>query len=153
MKLHLGAGTAAKYHPDYINVDFLPAEGIDVVHNLNNYPWPFEDSSAEEIKCIDLIEHLPSHDLGGAPMVIKFVNECHRILKPSGKLFMTTPHHTSPNLWIDPSHTRGFDLRSFDYWDESTDLGRDYGYYTPCKYKVSAVLTDNLNCEFTLEKR
>lgn len=151
MKLHLGAGTAAKYHKDWTNLDFLDGPDIDVVHNLNNYPWPFEDNSAEHIKAIDLIEHLPTH-IGDTSTMLLFIEECHRILKPGGMLFITTPHWQSKNLWIDFTHVRGFDERSFDYFDPQTDLGRDYGYYSDCKFQVIAARTPNDNVEFTMVK-
>lgn len=149
MRLHLGAGTAAKYHPDWVNVDFIKTEGIDVVHNLNAYPWPFKDGEADEIKAIDLIEHLPTH-IDGMSTMLLFIEECHRILKPGGILFMTTPHWQSKNLWIDFTHVRGFDERSFDYLDPSTQLGKDYGYYSKCKFLVSSKRTENDNVEFKL---
>lgn len=151
MKLHLGAGAAAKYHKDWVNVDFIETEGVDVVHNLNVYPWPFADGTIDEIKAIDLIEHLPTH-IDDTSTLLLFIEECYRIMKPGGKLFMATPHWQSKNLWIDFTHVRGFDVRSFDYFDPTTDLGRDYGYYSKCKFKVSAVRTSNDNCEFTMKK-
>lgn len=151
-RIHLGAGTAAKYHKDYINVDFIDGPDIDVVHNLNVYPWPFEDECAKEIRAIDLIEHLPTH-IGDMPSLLLFIEECHRILKPLGQIYMQTPHWQSKNLWIDPTHVRGFDERSFDYFDPNTDLGRDYGYYSKCKFSVHTERTDNDNVIISMIKQ
>jgi SAM-dependent methyltransferase len=148
--INLGAGSEARLHPNYVNVDSLPAEGIDTVHNLMEFPWPFDDGSADEIRAIDLIEHLPVHTRDYEPTLVKFVEEAHRILRPGGVLFMQTPHWQSPNLFIDPTHVRGFDERSFDYFDETTDLGRDYGYYLQVRFRVSAVRTPNDNVEFRM---
>jgi len=39
-----------------------------------------------------------------------------------------------------------------DYFSPDTDLGRDYGYYSACKFKVEAVLTENLNVQFAMVK-
>lgn len=147
MKLNLGCGREPVLDPDWINLDWIDGEGVDVVHNLFEYPWPFADGCATHIKAIDVLEHMPPDQS------IKFIEECHRILEPGGELFLTMPHHTSPNLWIDPTHYRGYDLKSFDYFDPDTDFGKWYGYYSQCKFKVTAKLTDNLNCEFTLVKR
>lgn len=151
MRINLGAGTSAKYYPDHVNVDFIDSEGIDVVHNLNKFPWPFKDNSADQIQAIDVIEHLPSH-LDDIPTMLLFMEEAHRILKKGGELYLTTPHWQSRNLWIDFTHVRGFDERSFDYFDPSTDLGKDYGYYSKCKFTVKATRTPNDNVEFRMIK-
>lgn len=144
MKLNLGCGREPS--PGWIRVDILALPDIDVVHDLSEFPWPFKDESAEEIKAIDLLEHIsPSK-------TIAFVQECHRILKPGGKLFIQSPHWKSPNCWIDPSHYRGFDEQSLDYFDPDTPFGKNYPYYSDKKFKVTTNLTDNMNVEFTCIK-
>lgn len=44
-------------------------------------------------------------------------------------------------MWIDPTHVRGFDPKSMDYFDPSTDFGKWYGYYTRGKFKVRTELS------------
>jgi SAM-dependent methyltransferase len=145
IKINLGCGSEPNLEAGWVNVDILPLDKVDVIHDLNKYPYPFEDESADEIKAIDVIEHLDD------PM--KFVKECHRILRHGGKLFMTTPHWQSKNLWIDPSHKRGYDEQSMDYFDPDTDFGKWYGYYSPDrKFHVKSFRTENDNVEFTLTK-
>lgn len=150
-KINLGAGSEPT--EGWVNVDWIQQEGIDVVHNLLEFPWPFEDNSADDMLARDVLEHMPLFNNKNESTPIKFVEECHRILKTGGKLFMTMPHWQSPNLWIDPTHVRGYDEKSFDYFDPDTDLGKWYGYYSKCKFLVTSVRTANDNCEFTLVKR
>lgn len=182
MKLSLGAGTQRE--DGWTNVDYLDIPETDIVHNLIEFPWPFDDESVEEIKAIDVLEHLPSHTLpeandiqidsvertvkvtagpAGLSVPLEFVKECHRILEPGGILFIQVPHWLSPNCWTDLTHTRGFTERSMNYFDDSTDLGKHYGYYSNVRFNVSAVVTewtdpDTLakhagNCQFTMVKR
>jgi SAM-dependent methyltransferase len=151
-QIHLGAGAMARYNQDWVNVDFIDGEYIDVVHNLNEYPYPFKTGEASKIKAIDVIEHLPTH-IDGYPTVLKFIEECHRILKTGGELFLQTPHWQSKNLWIDPTHVRGFDERSFDYFDPDKALGKDYGYYSKAKFMVFVTRTENDNLEIRMVKR
>lgn len=145
IKINLGCGKEPT--EGYVNLDWIDGPGVDVVHNLFKYPWPFKDNSATNIKAIDVLEHMPPDTS------IKFIEECHRILQPGGELFMTMPHYESKNLWIDPTHFRGYDEKSFDYFDPDTDFGTWYGYYSQCKFKVSTIRTANDNVEFTLIKR
>lgn len=158
MKINLGAGSEPELTEGWVNVDWKAIKGIDVVHNLLTFPWPFEDSVADEIKAIDVLEHMPSFVYGNhvddpESTPIKFIEECHRLLSSGGKLFITVPHWQSKNLWIDPTHVRGYDEQSFDYFDPDKFLGQAYGYYSDKKFKVTSVRTDNDNVEFTMVKR
>lgn len=139
IKINLGAGSEPT--DGWVNVDWIKQPGIDVIHNLIDFPWPFADGVADEIKAIDVLEHMPPFTKSGGSTPIKFVEECHRILTPGGKLTIQVPHYQSPNLWIDPTHVRGYDPKSMDYFDPETDLGRAYGYYSKKKFKVSAELS------------
>ena len=48
-------------------------------------PLPFAEKSFDAVYCAEVIEHLID------PQTV--LTECHRILKPSGILFLTTPYH------------------------------------------------------------
>lgn len=143
IKINLGAGSEPT--PGWVNVDWIKGPGIDVEQNLLLFPWPFEDNCASEIKSIDVLEHMPNYTPDNQATALAFVEECHRILQPGGKLTIQVPHYNSPNLWIDPTHVRGYDPRSLDYFDPMTDLGRAYGYYTKGKFKVTAEVSTMIN--------
>lgn len=135
LRINLGAGLEPT--EGWCNLDWKEGKGINVIHNLFEYSWPFNDNSADEIKAIDVLEHMPVVD-GTDSVPIKFVEECHRILKPGGILTIQVPHYQSPNLWIDPTHVRGYDPRSMDYFDPDKDLGKWYGYYSDKKFIVTS---------------
>ena len=56
MKLNLGAGSDIRQ--GWVNHDVVKLDGIDVVHNLNITPWPWLDSSIDELHAMDILEHL-----------------------------------------------------------------------------------------------
>lgn len=152
IKINMGAGGEPDTEAGWVNVDHLSLPGIQVVHNLLNFPYPFKNEVADYIKAIDLLEHLPNYTPDGKPTTVAFVEECHRILQTGGILYIQVPHWASPNMWIDPTHVRGYDPKSMDYFDPDTDFGKWYGYYSECKFKVS-VEEFNGNVRFTMEKR
>ena len=80
-KLNLGSHN--KRMKGYTNVDALPLENVDVVHNLTDYPYPFEDNSIDEILMTEVLEHISWRD------TVNVLRECKRILK--GKE-TPTPH-------------------------------------------------------------
>lgn len=141
--LNLGAGTDIKQ--GWTNVDIVELPGIDIVHDLNKLPWPFEDSSAEQVRAIDILEHLNDP--------VAFITEAYRILKPGGRLFIQTPRYDADFLWIDPSHKRGFHEQSFDFFDPDKPFGKSTGFYSSAKFKVDCKILENKNLQFTMEKR
>ena len=151
MKINLGAGTDIQ--PDFTNVDLLALPGIDVVHNLGLYPWPFEDNSAEYIRAIDVLEHLPNYTVDDQPGVIAFIEECYRILEPGGELFIQTPRYDADFLWIDPTHVRGFHEQSMDFFDPDKPFGKSTGFYSEAKFEVRSEILANKNLRFYLKKR
>lgn len=96
MKLDLGCGKNKK--EGFTGVDSISFPGVDVVHDLTIYPWPFEDASVEEVHCSHFVEHL------GARERIKFVNELSRILKLGAKATLVAPHWDSCRAYGDMTH-------------------------------------------------
>lgn len=112
MRLNLGAGS--KSLSGYVNVDRVQLPGINVVHDLDVTPWPWEDGSADRITAIDVFEHVAD--------AIAFMAESHRILKAGGILFMRTPHISSLDAFTDPTHKRFPTQYTWDYWIPGTVL-------------------------------
>ena len=104
--LVLGAGPFHKRrnpsHEETL-VDIRDFDGaVDVVHDLNQIPWPFEDNTFDEIVAIHLVEHLDS--------LLDFMNEAWRVLAPGGAVYIVTPEAGS-NFDLthsDPTHVRCF---------------------------------------------
>ena len=55
MKIELGGGTRG-IGEGFQNVD--TGEGADIVHDLNEPPWPFSDNSVDEVYSSHCLEHL-----------------------------------------------------------------------------------------------
>jgi len=110
-------------------VDRVALEHVDVVHDLEVTPWPFEDSVAERIEAIDVLERLAD--------TVAFMNECWRILKPTGTLYVQAVGWESENLWRDPTHKRGFHPDTFLYFDPRSSWHQSYGHlYTEREWDV-----------------
>lgn len=81
----------------WTNTDIYQYNGVDVVHDLNTIPYPFETNSISHIRCQDTVEHLQI-------LPDEFVKECHRILKKGGTLYFTMPYSTSACRDVSPQH-------------------------------------------------
>lgn len=112
LRLNLGAG--GYQPPGYVHVDRAAVPGINVVHDLDAAPWPWLDSSVDEIMAKDVFEHVDDP--------VTFMTECHRVLRTGGTLRMQTPHWRSEQAFTDPTHKRFPTEFTWDYWIPGTIL-------------------------------
>ena len=89
----------------YKSVDIKDA---DIMCNLNDEHWPFEDSSVGVIRAYDVIEHLKNP--------INTMREIHRILRPGGYVFIEVPSTDGRGAFSDPTHISYWNLCSFNYY-------------------------------------
>lgn len=103
MKLNLGC------HKDirkgWTNLDCQDMEGVDVVHDLNVYPYPFLNNQVDEVYASHIIEHIDN-----AKAMLK---EIHRICKNKARIKIITPHFSSYEAWADLEHKRALSIICF----------------------------------------
>lgn len=94
----------------YIGIDKIKTPAVDIVHDLDIFSWPFEDSSVDEVVCSHYIEH--TKDL------IKFMDELCRIMKVGAKATIIAPYYSSIRCWQDPTHVRAISEYTFLYFNK-----------------------------------
>ena len=104
-KLNLGCCQNIK--EGYVNLDIVKREGVDVIHDLNKIPYPFETSSVDLIYCSHIIEHL---DID----TVTFMKEVHRIIKPRGIVIIRVPHFSNRRALEGIGHKRVYASDSFN---------------------------------------
>jgi len=126
--LNLGSGQNSSI-PGAVTVDLLPDASPNIVHDLNQLPWPLDDDEFDAIYCIDVIEHLKD--------VVKTMEEIHRISRAGGKVYIATPHFSCANSYTDPTHRYHLGFFSFDYFTGENQ----WDFYTKARFrKVNARL-------------
>jgi len=115
----LDLGCSRYKFPGAIGVDRQAWPEVDVVCDLDHYPWPFPDNTFDRILCRHVLAHLSN--------VVKAMEEIHRILRPGGRVQIVTPHFSSDNAFVDITSRWFFGFRSLDYFCVNRD----------CKYQYS----------------
>lgn len=103
-KLNLGSGD--DYKEGYVNLDWNPRYRLDVMHDLDVFPYPFEDNEFDEIYTSHVLEHVEN--------LTATLKELERITKPGGIVHIRVPHFSNGYGYSDLSHKRFFGWTSFD---------------------------------------
>ncbi|MDP3941160.1 MAG: methyltransferase domain-containing protein [bacterium] len=125
--LDLGCGN--KKIKNAIGLDIIPLPGVDIVHNMDRYPYPMKENTFEEIYCYHVLEHVED--------MVKTMEEIFRIGKNRTKVYIRGPHCScNSTVWIDPTHKRGLSIRMFiDYFSKE---GR-WSFYSKSNFKVKKI--------------
>lgn len=62
-------------------LDFDKLKNPDVVHNLNDFPYPFKDNEFDKILAFRILEHLSNP--------LKVMGEFYRISKHKGRIYIS----------------------------------------------------------------
>ena len=96
--LDIGCGSAKT--PGATGLDISADTDADIVHDLNEFPYPIADDSFDQILLQDVIEHVNDP--------IKVFEELHRIARPGARIQLRTPHYSSVLAYGDPTHKQYF---------------------------------------------
>lgn len=102
----LNVGCGAVRIPGSIGVDFDPQSCADVIHDLEQFPWPFADESFDRIVCSHVLEHLRNPR--------RAIQEIRRMARPGALVLIGTPHYSSQDSWGDLTHYMHFSVKSFE---------------------------------------
>jgi SAM-dependent methyltransferase len=100
-----------------VTVDIDPAANPTVLHDLDEFPYPWPDEHFDEVWAREVVEHLGRQ--GDWRSFFQFWNEIHRITKPGGFVYISCPAWWSPWAWGDPGHTRIFSEHTAAFLDRS----------------------------------
>lgn len=128
MDFKLNLGSSDDHKKGFTNVDRFPPS--DQIVDLR-HPWPWEDSTVDEIYAKDIFEHLSSEDFPGNAGKIWVMNESHRVLKPGKPLELWVPcvhlkdGRVNIGAFADPTHVSFWTYDDRYYFGEQWNNPRD----------------------------
>ncbi len=111
-----------------IGIDRNPASRCDVICDIDCFPYPFVDDSFDHVHAAHVIEHVSD--------VLRTMEEFHRLVRPSGTIFLATPHYTDFSSFCDPTHRWHLNSYSFRYFGSNHG---GYSYYSQVKLRQVTV--------------
>lgn len=144
VSIDLGCG--ANKIPDFIGVDARPLPGVDIVMDLEKYPWPIPSESASLVTCSHVLEHInPAKvdsrlvelvkllvakkvlkqkdidqylgEMDFESSFVRFMDEVWRILKPGGEFMFKVPYAGTVGFYQDPTHINNITEATLYYFD------------------------------------
>lgn len=88
-----------------IGLDIQKFPGVDVIHDLEKAPLPFEDETFDMVYSSHNLEHVDNR--------VQLMDEIWRILKMGGIFRVIVPHHTNP-VGKRLEHHGYFGMQSFE---------------------------------------
>ena len=128
-RLNMGCGSDIK--DGFVNLDSAELDGVDVVHSLEEFPYPFDDDTFDEIIAINVLEHLDD--------TIRVMEEIWRISAPGAKVTIRVPFWNCMHSVTDPTHVKFFNQYTFDFFDPSNKRCQNRPYYTTARFRIDTV--------------
>jgi len=133
-----------KQDDTWVGMDIRPCKGVDIVHNVEEIPYPLPSNCCQVILAAHIIEHLKPW------LIIDIINEWWRLLDIGGQLWIALPYAGSFGYFQDPTHLKTWNEATANYFSAKDYL---YEVYKPKPFKI--VRNDwqlNGNLEVVMEK-
>ena len=126
----LDLGCGARKTPGATGLDQVQLDGVDIVHDLDSYPYPIQAASYDRVVLRHVAEHVDD--------VVALMEECHRIVRPGGVVEIHVPHYTSSNSYNDPTHKHHFSLLTWEFFCGGTA----HGYLVKFPFRMKKRVVD-----------
>jgi len=117
-----------------IGMDVNPRTAADVIHDLDDLPYPFADDEFDEVIGRHVIEHVAD------PMGV--MCELHRITRGGGVIRIVVPHWTNPDFATDLTHRNHLNSYSFR---NLTDERAVFPFYSDVRFRQRRARVTLLN--------
>jgi len=127
VKLDLGCGSSKQ--PDFIGIDSRKLPGVDVVWDLESFPWPLPSNCAQFVLMSHFWEHVKPW------LTLPFMVELHRVCRDGAQVAVAGPYGAESRYVQDPTHCNPSNEATWFYWDNRHPL---WGVYQPPVFHVES---------------
>ncbi len=128
----LDIGCGKQKVPGAVGVDFN-ADFADVVHDLNQFPYPFKDDEFDEVYIKDTMFLLDNP--------IRVMEEVYRVCKKNSRVVIVQPYFRSVWNHVDPWVKNFGTAHSFGFYDPDHSICKRYEYST-ARFKIESIKFD-----------
>jgi len=125
IRLDIGAGENGQ--PGFVTLDKRKLPNVDLVWDLERFPYPLPDECCLTIIGSHIVEHIKPW------LMIEFMDELWRIMKIGGQLAFVHPYGVNSLFVQDPTHCNPCNAATWQYYDPSYPL---YDVYSPSPWRI-----------------
>jgi hypothetical protein len=129
--IFLDIGCGANRQDGWVGMDIRPLPGVDIVHDVESFPWPLPDGCVKTAMASHLVEHLNPHKFG----FVNFMDEVWRVMQVGGEFAIVVPHGNSQGYLQDPTHCNPCNEATWDYFCPERESGL-WTIYQPKPWRV-----------------
>jgi len=129
MGVKLDVGCGCNKQSGCIGIDYLKLPGVDIVHDIQRFPWPVPSSVCSMILMSHSWEHVEPKYRS------RLMDECWRICRWDGQLLIAAPYANSFLANAHPEHYGCPNEATFQFYDPDYPLfiSGSYGLVKPWK--------------------
>jgi len=146
VRLDVGCGLFKQ--KGYIGLDMMPHKNVDIVHDIQDFPWPVPSDSCIQVLMSHVWEHIePKYRF-------QLMDELWRITRYDGQLLISCPYAGSFLEHAHPAHYMCPNEATFQFFDPAYQLWHSCSYKKPLPWKIirnDPCVTGNI--ELVLEPR
>lgn len=141
----LDVGCRNRKESNFVGIDDIMREGVDIMHPLEKFPYPLKADSCITIKAAHVVEHIKPW------LFFHWFDEMWRLLRPGGQLAVSAPYANSQGFFNDPTHVTYINEATFQHLDPNYPM---YQQHAPKPWKIEfANWSYGGNIEAILSKR
>ena len=163
IKLDIGCG--GNKQPGFVGLDVRKLPGVDIVQDIEKFPWPLPNESVSFAMASHVLEHITKGrtdpklvglvsllidkkiisskeaekylgETDPGSIMIRFFDEVWRVMKPGGQFILAMPYGGTSYEYQDPTHLSPIVPALFAYFDPLTQNSVLYSIYRPLPWKV-----------------
>jgi hypothetical protein len=113
LRIDIGCGRNKQPGPDVVGLDARPLPGVDIVHDLETFPWPLPTDSVRVAFMSHFFEHVKPW------LTLPLMAELHRVMLHDGQVLAAGPYGAEFRFVQDPTHCNPINEATFAYWDRA----------------------------------
>jgi len=120
VKLDVGAGPFKQ--AGFIGMDRVKLRGVDIVHDIQKFPWPIPNNICSTILMSHVWEHVEPKYRS------RLMDECWRIIRYDGQLLISAPYANTFLANAHPEHYQCPNELTFQFYDPRFNLFKSGSY-------------------------
>ena len=146
--VRLDVGCGINKQKGFLGLDQVRHPCVDIVHDVQKFPWPVPSQSCMVILMSHLWEHIePKYRF-------EVMDELWRIVRHDGQLLISAPYATSFLAFAHPAHYMCPNEATFQFFDPDYPLWHACSYKKPKPWKIVRNDANLAGCiEIVLEPR